>query len=65
MVADSDLTLTKPFVKEHELLEVKGWSFYAFNVTHDDYQVVVNLAGEKDEACKSLLGKADPLCVTL
>jgi hypothetical protein len=53
-IPDANLTIKKPFVVEHEELEVKGWSFYAFNVTADDYQVVVNLVGERDDNCEPL-----------
>lgn len=51
-VSDQELNANTTYVKEHEKLGVKGWSFYGFNVSVDDYQVVVNLSGEKDDTCE-------------
>jgi len=52
-IGDNELTIAKPFVKEHELVETRGWSFYEFNVTDQDFQVVVNVAEEEDSACET------------
>lgn len=51
-LGDGDLTNLKPYVKEHEQIKSRGWAYYAFNVTDDDYQVVVNVAEEEDSKCK-------------
>ncbi len=51
-IGDTELTIAKPFVKEHEVVETRGWSFYEFNVTDQDFQVVVNVAEEEDSACE-------------
>ena len=53
-VSAAELSLTKPYVREHEELTPKAWSFYGFDITPDDYQVVVNVAteaGGEDDAC--------------
>ena len=34
------------------MVPAKAWSFYAFNVTEQDYQIVVNLAAEEDSQCE-------------
>lgn len=52
-IGDTELTVAKPFVKEHEVVETRGWSFYEFNVTDQDFQVVVNVAEEEDSACET------------
>ena len=52
-IADDELTTAKPFVKEHEMVETRGWSFYEFNVTDQDFQVVVNVAEEEDSQCNA------------
>ncbi|DBB04188.1 hypothetical protein WJX77_010421 [Trebouxia sp. C0004] len=55
-IGDNELTIAKPFVKEHELVETRGWAFYEFNVTNQDFQVVVNVAEEEDSACGEASG---------
>lgn len=52
MLAEQDVTSKKAYVKEHEHIKTRGWAYYAFNVTDEDYQVVVNVAEEEDSACK-------------
>lgn len=52
ILEDTDLTNKKPYVKEHEQIKSRGWSYYAFNVTDDDYQIVVNVAEEEDSTCR-------------
>ena len=52
-VAATELTTAKPIVKEHELVQTRGWNFYEFSVTENDYQVVVNVAAEEDSGCES------------
>ncbi len=52
-VSSSELSLTRPWMKEHEQLAPKAWSFYSFDVTPEDYQVVVNVAAELDASCES------------
>ena len=52
-VSDSELTQQNPYLKEHETVPAKGWAFYTFNVTQEDYQVVVNVAGEQDSPCEA------------
>ena len=54
MLAEQDVTSKKAYVKEHEHIKTRGWAYYAFNVTDEDYQVVVNVAEEEDSACKLL-----------
>ncbi|KAK9810844.1 hypothetical protein WJX73_001470 [Symbiochloris irregularis] len=39
------------YYKQHERLTPKAWNFYAFNVTPDDFQIVVNVAGEPTPEC--------------
>ncbi len=55
-VTAAELSLAKPYIKEHEELAPKAWSFYGFDITPDDYQVVINVAteaGGPDDACAS------------
>jgi hypothetical protein len=47
------LTQAAPYVAAHEQLTPKDWAFYSFNVTADDYQVVVNVDAENDTQCAS------------
>ena len=54
-ISSEELTLSTPYVKRHEQLSPKSWSFYSFSVQPDDYQVVVNVATEKNETCKGQL----------
>ena len=51
-IPDSDLSTTKTYVQEHQVVPAQAWSFYAFNVTEQDYQIVVNLAAEEDSQCE-------------
>ena len=53
-IQDNQFAQTHSFVAEHELVGVKAWNFYAFNISQQDYQVVVNVAGEtdNDDQCK-------------
>lgn len=51
-MSGSELSLTQPWIREHEQLAPKAWSFYSFDVTPEDYQVVVNVAAELDASCK-------------
>ncbi|EIE26855.1 hypothetical protein COCSUDRAFT_39831 [Coccomyxa subellipsoidea C-169] len=53
-VTAAELSLAKPYIKEHEELAPKAWSFYGFDITPDDYQIVINVAteaGGPDDAC--------------
>jgi len=52
-IGHDELTIAKPYLKEHELVDTRGWSFYEFNVTDQDFQVVVNVAEEEDSQCKA------------
>ena len=54
-VTDSQFSSGSFFV-EHEEIAAKAWNFYAFNVSGEDYQVVVNVAGELEsgDACEAL-----------
>ena len=52
-IGSDKLTLATPYVKQHEQLYPKSWSFYSFNIQPDDYQVVVNVATEKNETCEA------------
>lgn len=54
-IADDELTADRAYLKEHEQVQTNGWVYYAFNVTNEDYQVVVNVAEEEDSQCKLLL----------
>ncbi len=57
-ITAAQLSLTKPYIKEHEELTPKAWSFYGFEVTPDDYQVVIDVSTEvsgKDDACTCFL----------
>lgn len=58
-IADDELTVNKPYLKEHEQVQTQGWVYYVFNVTDEDYQVVVNVAEEEGSQCKLL--RAQPL----
>ena len=51
-IADDELTVDKAYVKEREQVQTRGWVYYAFNVTDEDYQVVVNVAEEEGSQCK-------------
>jgi len=51
------LTQAAPYVATHEQLTPKDWAFYSFNVTADDYQVVVNVDAENDTQCASGKGQ--------
>ena len=51
-IADDELTVDRAYLKEHEQVQAHGWVYYAFNVTDEDYQVVVNVAEEEDSQCK-------------
>ena len=63
-IPDSDLSTTKAYVQEHQVVPAKAWSFYAFNATEQDYQIVVNLAAEEDSQCEGgCLPVAQPRCV--
>ena len=53
-VADDDLSVEKAYLREHEQVQTRGWVYYAFNVTDQDYQVVVNVAEEEGSQCKLL-----------
>lgn len=53
-ISSTALSLAQPYVKQHEALMPKAWAFYSFDVAPHDYQIVVNVAAEKDEACESL-----------
>lgn len=55
-LADDELTTDKPYLNEHEEVQSRGWVYYVFNVTDDDYQVVVNVAEEEGSQCK-------PVCI--
>lgn len=58
-IPDSDLSTIKSYVQEHQVVPAKAWAFYAFNVTEQDYQIVVNLAAEEDSQCE---GGCLPVC---
>ena len=51
-LSDDELTIQKPYLQEHEEVQTRGWVFYGFNVTDEDYQVVVNVAEEEGSQCK-------------
>lgn len=59
-IADAELTVARAYLKEHEQVQTHGWVYYAFNVTHEDYQVVVNVAEEEGSQCKLLLCPSQP-----
>ena len=70
-IGSAALTLSQPYVKQHEQLSPKSWAFYGFDVTPEDYQVVVNVATEKDTTCERRLGPSSmhactacPSCLT-
>lgn len=70
---DTALNNHKPFVQEHQQVASRGWAYYAFNVTDDDYQVVVNVAEEEYSKCKHvwhdnawpLSGMAGSICANM
>ena len=33
-------------------MQTQGWNYYEFNVTEEDYQIVVNVAAEEDSGCE-------------
>ena len=47
-VTDGQFAASHTFAAEHEEIAAKAWNFYAFNVSQEDYQVVINVAGESD-----------------
>lgn len=47
------LSQAAPYVAKHQSLTPKDWAFYSFNVTDDDYQVVVNVDSENNTECAS------------
>lgn len=51
-IADDELTANNAYLKEHEHVQTRGWVYYAFNVTDEDYQIVVNVAEEEGSQCK-------------
>ena len=51
-VSSSELSLTQPWMKQHEQLAPKAWSFYSFDVVPEDYQIVINVAAELDTTCE-------------
>lgn len=53
-IVDDELTVAKPYLKEHEEVQAHGWVYYAFNVTDEDFQVVINVAEEEGSQCKLL-----------
>ncbi len=59
-ISGAALTLSQPYVKQHEQLAPKAWAFYGFDIAPEDYQVVVNVATEKDATCAHPLG---PSCL--
>lgn len=56
---NAHLSLSKPYIEQHEQLAPKAWAFYSFETKPDDYQVVINIAAEKDALCES---PAHPAC---
>lgn len=63
-ITAAQLTLAKPYIKEHEELTPKAWSFYGFDVTPDDYQVVIDVSTEvsgKDDACTYQISTCLPM----
>ena len=50
---DLELSLSKPYAQQHEQLAPKAWAFYSFETKPTDYQVVINIAAEKDALCES------------
>lgn len=57
-VEDKQFASSHTFLAQHEEVGPKAWNFYAFNVTPEDYQVVVNFAEgteESPDACEPLL----------
>jgi hypothetical protein len=51
-VSSSELSLTQPWMRQHEQLAPKAWSFYSFDVVPEDYQIVINVAAEVDNTCE-------------
>lgn len=53
-VSDSSFEGDHTFVREHEEIAAKAWTFYRFNVSDSDYQIIANVAGEsnQDDHCK-------------
>ena len=49
-ITDGQFAASHTFAAEHEEIAAKAWNFYAFNVSQEDYQVVINVAGESDSA---------------
>ena len=49
------LTQATPYVAEHVELTPKDWVFYSFNVTDEDYQVVINVDSENDTQCAPVI----------
>ena len=52
------LSQAAPYVAKHQSLTPKDWAFYSFNVTDEDYQVVVNVDSENNTECASSDRKA-------
>ena len=50
-VSDVEFEGDNNFAVEHQVVPAKRWQFYAFNISVDDFQVVVNAAGEADSEC--------------
>ena len=48
-VPDSSFEGLHTFIQEHEVITAKAWTFYHFNITESDYQVIANVAGESSE----------------
>lgn len=59
-VPDKEFAASGTFVTEHQDIEAQAWNFYKFNVTDEDYQVIVNVAGEtsEDDECGLKPGKS-------
>lgn len=53
-IPDHPASVDTFFLGQHEQVGPKQWQFYAFNVTQEDYQVVVNMAGEVTAECELL-----------
>lgn len=49
------LSQATPFVAEHVELTPKDWVFYSFNVTGEDYQVVINVDSENNTQCAPVM----------
>lgn len=48
-IPDQQFQATHTFMAQHEPPEPAAWSFYSFNVSRDDYQIVINAAGESNK----------------